>query len=183
MSFFKDHRRWGAEEDKLLRNAYPVSGIDGARVALPHRSKSSVVARAKRLGLSRSGTGKMKEWTGLDEIRLKRMWSNSPKSGIAAILPNRSWRAITSKARKLGLFRNVNARWPIPEVNNHILAKIRTRMTDNGFTATDLEVVANLKRGTTRNWFRGSAQPKLRNVEKAIIALDGEFTIKWREPE
>ena len=179
--YFRDGRRWSVDEDALLCSTYPVGGIASARDALPHKSVSSIIRRAKRLGIGRSGTGKMKYWTGADEMKLRRLWRNGSKDEIETVLPGRTWRAITSKARKLDLFRNFHVRRPLPETDDPILQAIRHRMQDRGFTATDLQEVAGLKRGVTRNWFSGNAQPKITNIVRAVEALDGELVIKWNK--
>ncbi len=174
-------RTWGIKEDQLLCSTYSVGGIAAAQEVLPGRSESSIMGRAKRLGLSRSGTGKMRQWTGLDEIKLRRLWRNGTHDEIVIALPDRSWKSITSKARKLDLFRNFTVRRLLPKTDDPILAKIRARMIDRGFTSTDLQCVAGLKRGCTRSWFTGCAEPKLKNIIRAIEALGGELVIKWRD--
>ena len=179
--YYRYGRRWGVEEDRLLCSTYPVGGVAAAQEVLPGRSESSIIHRAQRLGLSRSGTGKMRHWTGLDEIKLRRLWRNGARDEIVTALPNRSWKSITSKARKLDLFRNFTVRRPLPKTDDPILAQIRARMIDRGFTSTDLQCVAGLKRGCTRSWFNGHAEPKLKNIDRAIEALDGELVIKWRD--
>lgn len=174
-------KTWGAKEDQLLCSTYSTGGVAAAQEVLLGRSKSSILGRAKRLGLSRSGTGKMKYWTGLDEIKLRRLWRNGTRDEIVTALPARSWKSITSKAGKLGLFRNFTVRQLVPETDVPILAQIRDRMLDRGFTSTDLQCVAGLKRGGTRSWFTGRAEPKLKNIIRAIEALDGELVIRWRD--
>ncbi len=178
--YYKDYRRWGIDEDKLLRSTYSKGGVAASKRILPHKTRSSIIARAKRLGLSRSGTGKIKYWTGLDEIKLKRLWRNSDKEKILEALPGRSWKAITSRANKLDLFRSTHVRYPFPKTDNVILDKIRIRMKERGFTATDLQVISSLGRNSLRVWFKNDSQPKLKSIEKAVEALDGELVIKWR---
>jgi len=170
---------WDEVEDKLLRETYPVSGITGAVAVLPGRSETGVISRAKHLGLSRSGTGKMKEWTGRDEMVLLRLWRNGPKQDIEEYLPNRSWKSIMSKAHKLRLIRNMYVRQPIRTTGNSTLDKIRLRMNELGMTSTDIQVIAGLQSGCVRNWFNSKAEPKLCNVIRVVIALGGEVLIKW----
>lgn len=183
MKYFKDRRRWGSEEDMLLSETYPVSGVEGARVAFPERTISSIMARVKRLGLSRSGTGSMKYWTGAEVIKLRRMWGNYKKEDIQEELGDRNWRAITSKARKLGVFRNYHVRRPLPETDIPVLCDIRRRMADRMFTSTEIQEVAGLKRGALRHWFRGEVRPNFFNVLRVIDALDGELVVRWRNDE
>ncbi len=181
--FHRDIRRWGPYEEKLLREAYPVGGISAAKEKLPHRSEASIVDKAKKLGLSRSGTGKMKSWTGLDETRLRRLWGTAPRTHIETELPGRTWKSITSKARKLGLFRQRFARTSKQESGNQIISEIGKRMRAWGLTFTDLDDMANVRRNVTGPWFRSKTEPKLRSIQKVVEALGGTLTIVWENSD
>lgn len=176
-SFHKDIRRWGPSEDTLLRESYPIGGIPSSREKLPYRSVQSILVRAKRLGLSRSGTGKIKYWTGLDEMKLRRLWGTAPKLQIEKELPGWSWGSIAYKARKLGLFRQWFARFPQHTSNSVIINQIGERMKKRGFTFVDLNVTADV--GRTDRFFHKKANPALRSIEKAIEALGGRLIIEW----
>jgi len=51
--------------------------------------------------------GKELRWTGEEDSLLRVLWPTSTKDVLLATLPNRKWRAITTRARKLGLARRV----------------------------------------------------------------------------
>lgn len=60
---------WTSREESVLRKAYGGGGIAAARAALPSRSVSSIIHRARRLGVFRR-----RLWTEMDEARLRKLW-------------------------------------------------------------------------------------------------------------
>lgn len=179
--FHRDIRRWAPSDDARLTTEYP-HGLAACQDAFPNRSIPSILARAKRLGLSRAATGPKRPWLGTEETKLRRLWYAASKAEINAAIPGRSWPAITSKAGKLGLVaRSHYARRPIPtDQANPIIQALARRLKDRGFTMADLDEVSGIGRNVSGRWFRPAARPSLGAVCRAIEALDGELYIKWK---
>ena len=175
--------RYTAAEDAVLRREYPTGGTAGALAHLPGRVAKSVARRAKRLGLLRTGkAARGDDWSGADMGRLRRMWPNAPLEDVKAAFPGRTLAGIRTKAERLGVVRSLTAAHPIARgarTDDPLLLEIRTRMAERNFTATDMAEVAGIKRGSVASWFAEGAEPKLRNVRRAVEALGGRLVIEW----
>src|ERR1700692_1192002 len=128
ISFHGDIRRWSPADDALLSTSYP-SGLLECKPTFPNRSISAILGRAKRLGLSRSSSGPSRPWTGVEEVKLRRLWHSAQRSVIQDKIPNRSWPAIVSKAGKMGLStRSMVARWQYRTSDDPIIREIADKM-------------------------------------------------------
>lgn len=90
---------WTDEENALLTKVYPTIKNTELQALFPKRSKQAIITHATRdLQLRKIGV-----WTEVEMKILKQNFAELGTEGIAKLLPNRTPRAIDSKARHLGL--------------------------------------------------------------------------------
>ena len=110
--------RWTVEEEEYLRNNWTHTDINTLILHL-NRSKKSVVNKASKFGLSLKDsiyyTTKRKPWTKEEERILKDYYNTVAVQDIHVILPHRSIKTITERARNLGLTTQVK-NWSNKEI-------------------------------------------------------------------
>ncbi len=93
-------RPWTPAEDELLRTRYPDPGQHAALAAeLSHRTWGAIVQRVVGLDLPLPG----RDWTAAEVDLLRREWGEATPRALSRMFPGRTWRAIASHARVLGL--------------------------------------------------------------------------------
>jgi hypothetical protein len=106
MSTRKDMTAWSAQDDAALRAAYAAGGIRGAMAALPARTRSATINRARKLRLERR-----RVWTDAEDARLRKLWNGETPLGTIAAALKRTEHAVYCRARELGLQLGCPERW------------------------------------------------------------------------
>ena len=99
---------WETWEDNILKEYYPIEYGDVA-LRLPHRTKQTCYARARKLGLAKT-TEKCPTWSS-DEITILAEYYSSEKNQVTKRLPGRSPEACRQMASRLGLTDEAPPRW------------------------------------------------------------------------
>jgi hypothetical protein len=112
---------WSKNEESLLQEIYPVGSKNEIIEKFPQRSWVSISQTARRLHLKRNFEALSKElsiasksfnigiiWTTTDDEQLKKHYPASPKSLLLKALPDKSYKQIRERARKLGIIRDKN---------------------------------------------------------------------------
>lgn len=99
--------RWAPEEDEILRREYQVSGEEGVKRYLPEKTTSSIIKRAKQLGLINDGG-----WT-RDEDYLIFKSNFVYTKELKAKLPGRTSSEISGRCRVLSEKRNNKISYPL----------------------------------------------------------------------
>jgi hypothetical protein len=94
-------RWWSSRDERTLCLAWRRGGCRAACVALPHRTKSSIQAKARHLKLARQMIKARWDRTDLDMLRA--MYPRRGAAGCATVMTWRTRAAIRGKACELGL--------------------------------------------------------------------------------
>ncbi|PSJ53652.1 hypothetical protein [Pseudaminobacter soli (ex Li et al. 2025)] len=168
----KGDRLWTGAEDELCRQY--GSNYEALRQKLPHRSYEAIRCRCRYLGLR----PKLKMVTANELSRMRRLVPTASPQQLREAFPNRSLRQLRSVSRYHGITRK---RPPFKRTGISAIDAIRDRCFELGYSMGDLDELAKTK-GYFRkaNWIlRG--KPNYRAIGRAVEALDGELTIRWRE--
>ena len=95
---------WSANEDAQLRLLYPLAEADRLLDVLPGRSWGAIEGRAKRLGLRRI-LRPASEWSAAEDAQLRLLYPLAAAGAVLEALPDRSWKAVEHRAKRLGLRR------------------------------------------------------------------------------
>lgn len=99
--------RWAPDEDTKLRAAFPAGGARAVQAELPHRSRFSILNRARAIGLNRRP-----RWTATDDARLEFLWNASELSlAEIALRLKRSPDTTYWRAQQIGLPLGVPEGW------------------------------------------------------------------------
>lgn len=171
----KSDRWWSQEELELIKNYYPIEG-PSCFVRLYGRTKSSVMARASKLGLQAPG----REWSD-EEINIIKKYYANEGMGIIKRIKNRSAESISAKATSLGIYSNNescmrNRQWT--EEEDNIIREY--------YPAEGAACVIRLKNRSraavlNRAWFLGVKTPKrlIRCVENGDVGTVGELSKRY----
>ena len=104
------YRRWTAEEDQIIKEYYPIIGLN-VNTMLYNRSSNACTARAFKLGISSYN----KQWTAEEDRILQ---ENYPTMGqeVYKLLPNRTASQCCYRAYVLNILRDKN-NWTDDEIN------------------------------------------------------------------
>ncbi len=167
----KGHPLWTKEEDAKVLRLYP--DYKALRRTLRRRTYHALRARAGKLGI----TKKRHTWTAAEASRIRRLYPRASKAELYAAFPGLRWHQIVGKAKHIKVRRQ---RKPLSRTGFPIIDTVRDRATVLNYSMVDLDALAR-----TRNYFQKagwhSGRVNRRAVYKAIEALDGEVTIRWKE--
>lgn len=97
-NIFSICKEWTIEEDNILLNNYIENGIDFCMEKLPYRTRKAIIARAKKIGASKS---KIK-WTD-EEIDILKTYYEWNSKKCYELIPYRKKGTINAMAKRLGL--------------------------------------------------------------------------------
>lgn len=99
---FPGRMPWTEDEIRILRDAYPKSGVSGVQKLLPHRSSSACSKMAIQLGLTANRSKEQIKWS---DTELEILKSHYPDMGkdVTQLLPGRTTATCQRKASELGL--------------------------------------------------------------------------------
>ena len=99
---FPGRTPWTEDEIRILRDAYPKSGVSGVQKLLPHRSSSACSKMAIQLGLTAKRSKEQIKWS---DTELEILKSHYPDMGkdVTQLLPGRTAATCQRKASELGL--------------------------------------------------------------------------------
>jgi hypothetical protein len=92
------HRPWTKEDDQILRDHYAKLGWQGCLEIMPKRSKQTIQARVKNLGISTR-----KFWTETEDKRLRALWELDMRLVDIAKEFGRSEQSTYDRAEAIGL--------------------------------------------------------------------------------
>jgi hypothetical protein len=105
---------WSKEEVQKLSDLYVKTPNDEIVAYFEGRSKGSIVAKAKKLGFYKdyswrnSNGTKNSKWSEDDIKRLERSYPRFTREELQSLFPNRTLKALLTKAERLGLKRQRN---------------------------------------------------------------------------
>lgn len=168
----KGHALWSEQELAVLRRLHP--NYQAAMRALGgRRSYSSVRAKAQQLGLA----PKRQHWTGDQVSRLRKVYRHGSLADIQEAFPARSIESVRHMARYFGIKR---PRKRFVSTGILVLDQIRERCYELCLSMADLDAMAGTGSYFTKaGWHCGSINPKA--VARAIKALDGEMSARWKD--
>ena len=98
---------WLDEEIEILRSNYPSKTKKEMLSLLPHKSQSSIMHKAHRIGISKT----FYFWND-DELRILRdNWATKSRPEVLALLPNKDWCSVRHKAFDLHLIKTPRAKY------------------------------------------------------------------------
>lgn len=168
----KGDKLWTEEEDELCREF----GDDYRRLGskLPHRSYSSLRARCQALGL-RPQRNLM---TMADVSKLRRLYPSASTEELSMAFPTRTRHQLIKLARYYGFARK---RRPFMPTKIPVIDAIRQRCFDLNYTMPELDSMAATNHYFARAGWSCREKPNYRAIGRAVAALDGELTVRWRD--
>jgi hypothetical protein len=102
-------RPWTSSELRLLRELYPVMGLDAVCDVIPERSRESIRVRLSMLKISHPRT-----WTAEQDAVIRDLYPLGGWQAVQGALSNKSKKSIYQRASKLRVYvKNPTAgRWP-----------------------------------------------------------------------
>lgn len=94
--------RFTKEDIDFLKIHYPNGDWNLIKERFPHMNKQRIVAKMSELGI-KAEYFKDKKWTDENLIILKDNYYNGNLDNILKLLPNRTYKAITTKAKRIGV--------------------------------------------------------------------------------
>lgn len=95
---------WKEEDILKLKEIYPVVERGVLLETFAGRSLATIEAKARSFGLKRPNI--KKAWSTEEDLIIKNCYSSSEKEDLLQNLPERTWRAIVTRAEKLEVSRN-----------------------------------------------------------------------------
>ncbi|WP_024896877.1 SANT/Myb-like DNA-binding domain-containing protein [Brucella rhizosphaerae] len=162
---------WTQEEDELCQQF----GSDYATLAqkLPNRSYMAIKKRCQKLGLRR----RLRAVTAKELSMMRRLVPRGTSNEIQQAFPHRTLNCIKSICLYHGIYREKK---PYQTTGIALIDDIRARCFENNLTMADLDDIARTKRYFQNRGWKDSKAPNYAAVYKAVAALDGEISIRWR---
>lgn len=145
-------------------------------VHLPGRTASAIEHMGFNMKLGRTNH----IWLASEISRLRRLYENSPMDELRAAFPDLSAKQISSVAWR---YRMTRGRLPYPSTGLALIDAIRNRAFDLGYSMRDLDLLAGTKTYFQRSAWRTTGRPSVPKVVRAILALDGNVLVQWRDGE
>lgn len=163
---------WTQEEDELCQQF----GSDYAALAqkLPNRSYMAIKKRCQKLGLRR----RLRAVTAKELSLMRRLVPRGTSNEIQQAFPHRTLNCIKSICLYHGIYREKK---PYQPTGIALIDDIRTRCFENNLSMVDLDDMARTKRYFQNRGWKDSKLPNYAAVYKAVAALDGEISIRWRD--
>jgi hypothetical protein len=92
-------------DNDALRRLYPRAPMAAIRAALPGRTLAALTRQANKLGVRRIQRNFLAAWTEEEEAILLKCFPTTQKPALLALLPGRTWAAISSQAVRCNLRR------------------------------------------------------------------------------
>lgn len=161
---------WTEQEDQIIRENYP--GIKGLCKKLPGRTYYAIRSRTQHLKVARS----KKLWLASEVSKLRRIFPNSSRSDLEQAFPAFKLKRIESKIRRLKLRRTKT----FSKTGFSIIDEIRLRCQYLNYSMGDLDNLARTGTYFQKAAWLGDKTWSVKNVCKAIKALDGDVKPVWR---
>ncbi|AAL52869.1 MULTISPECIES: SANT/Myb-like DNA-binding domain-containing protein [Brucella] len=166
------NKLWTPKEDELCQEY----GSDYAVLAkkLPHRSYFALRSRCQKLGLRpRNNTVTARELS-----LMRRIVPTGTKEEILAAFPNRTLSDVGQICRYRGIYRKKRR---FKQTGYPLLDQLREQCFKLNLSMADIDEIAKTKRYFQRPGWADHKVLNYGNVCKAIIALDGEISVRWRD--
>ncbi|KAB0571082.1 SANT/Myb-like DNA-binding domain-containing protein [Brucella pituitosa] len=166
------NKLWTPKEDELCREY----GSDYAVLAkkLPHRSYMAIKKHCQKLGLR----PRLRAVTAKELSLMRRLVPRGTSDEIQQAFPHRTLNCIKSICLYHGIYKEKK---PYQSTGIALIDDIRARCFENNLTMTDLDDIARTKRYFQNRGWKDSKAPNYAAVYKAVAALDGEISIRWRD--
>lgn len=167
----KGDKLWTPTEDDVCRKY----GSDYAvlRQKLPNRSYIALRSRCQTLGLR----PKRRILTANEVSRIRRLVSTASSDQLREAFPDLSIAQIRAASRYYGIRRK---RLPLKGTGISVIDSIRQRCFELRYSMVDLDEVANTKEYFQKaRWHTQGLKHSA--IGRAVAALDGELTIRWRD--
>lgn len=166
------NKLWTPEEDKICRQY----GSDYAVLAkkLPHRTHKALQKQCQRLGLRKRVT----MITAKELSLMRRIVPTGTPDEVRAAFPNRSLSRVRDISRYYGIY--VKKR-RFKQTGYPILDELREQCFKLNLTMADLDDIAGTKRYFQNRSWKNSKKPNYAVIYKAVAALDGEISVRWRD--
>lgn len=163
---------WTSKEDELCREF----GSDYALLAqkLPHRSYMAIKKRCQKLGLRR----RLRVVTAKELSLMRKLFPRGTSHEIQQAFPHRTLNCIKSICLYRGIYREKR---PYQPTGIAVIDDIRARCFESNLSMVDLDDIARTKRYFQNRGWKDSKAPNYAAVYKAVAALDGEISIRWRD--
>lgn len=165
------HKIWTEEEDEVCRRH--KTNYAAIQKELPHRTRDGIRYRCSMLGLCR----KLTLLTARELSLLRKIGPTASKEQLRAAFPNRSIEALKSLRRYYKISRK---RRPFEATGYPIIDALRQRCFELNLSMGDLDKMARCKRYFTVAPWHGHPL-NYRAIGRAVAALDGELTVRWRD--
>jgi hypothetical protein len=165
-------RVWTSKEDDICRQY----GSDYALLVkkIPDRSYMAIKKRCQKLGLRR----RLRPVTTKELSLMRRLVPRATPDEIQQAFPHRTLNAIKSICLYHGIYRKKK---PYKSTGIALIDDIRARCFENNLTMTDLDDIAGTKHYFQNRGWKDSKRPNYAVIYKAVAALDGEISVRWRD--
>jgi hypothetical protein len=166
-------RIWTAEELVKLRELHGTMTLTELAKRLG-RSYSGVRAKGQELRLSK----KRHVWTGAEIHKLRKIYTQGSRREIAEAFPDVNIVHLTKIANNHRIYKKQR---PFKSTGIPVLDEVRRRAFELGYSMVDLDAIAGTGKHFQKAYWHPS--PNYRAIAKAVIAMDGQLTAVWNDPE
>lgn len=165
-------RLWSPKEDELCREY----GADYSVLIkkLPQRSFPAIKQHCQKLGLRR----RQNAVTSRELSLMRRIIPLSTSDEIRQAFPHRTLENVRWICRYYGIQRK---RKPYRSTGSALIDDIRARCFEANMTMADLDDIAGTKGYFYNQRWSKSRKPNYTAICKAVAALDGEISVRWRD--
>lgn len=166
------NKLWTPKEDELCQEY----GSDYAVLAkkLPDRSYMAIKKRCQKLGLRR----RLRMVTAKELSLMRRLVPRATSDEIQQAFPHRTLNTIKSICLYHGIYRKKK---PYKSTGIGLIDVIRARCFESNLTMADLDDIAGTKHYFQNRGWKDSKKPNYAVIYKAVAALDGEISVRWRD--
>ncbi len=167
----KGHPLWTPSEDAICKQH--GSNYSLLMEKLPHRSYQALRSRCQKLGLR----PKRQLLTAAELSKLRRLGPTAPAEKLLREFPTRTLSQLHALRKHYKIPRSKS---PLMATGYPVIDAIRQRCAELRYSMVDLDELAGTKLYFRKaDWHKSGIN--YRAVCKAIVALDGEISVRWRD--